>query len=161
MHHASIAERSTLLHHCYRTLLWHPLRRQLPSLVVPVDISSRFNETRLVGHVLRYRDQDHDGLPESMTYRYETRFLRLHSHDQEFLSVEKSTELRTVGTCPVAAKAQDNIVYKKLSYRRGTARCVVSVEILPIAMQQCRNYLYDKSWTNRSYEVGVLRWADV
>ena len=37
--------------------------------------------------------------------------------------------------------------YKKLSYRRGTARCVVSVEILPIATQQCRNYLYDKSWT--------------
>jgi len=36
---------------------------------------------------------------------------------------------------------QDN----KLSYRRGTARCVVSVEILPIATQQCRNYLYDKS----------------
>jgi len=26
---------------------------------------------------------------------------------------------------------------KKLSYRRGTARCVVSVEVLPIAMQQC------------------------
>jgi len=46
---------------------------------------------------------------------------------------------------------------KKLSYRRGTARCVVSVEILPIAMQQCRNYLYDKSWTNRSYEVGGLQ----
>ena len=35
--------------------------------------------------------------------------------------------------------------YKKLSYRLGTARCVVSVEILPIATQQCRNYLYDKS----------------
>jgi len=34
---------------------------------------------------------------------------------------------------------------KKLSYRRGTARCVVSVEILPIATQQCRNYLYHKS----------------
>jgi len=34
---------------------------------------------------------------------------------------------------------------KKLSYHRGTARCVVSVEILPIATQQCRNYLYDKS----------------
>jgi len=33
---------------------------------------------------------------------------------------------------------------KKLSYRRGTARCVVLVEILPIAAQQCRNYLYDK-----------------
>ena len=27
--------------------------------------------------------------------------------------------------------------YKKLSYRRGTARCVVSVEILSIATQQC------------------------
>ena len=34
---------------------------------------------------------------------------------------------------------------KKLSYRRWTARCVVPVEILPIAMLQCRNYLYDKS----------------
>ena len=34
---------------------------------------------------------------------------------------------------------------KKLSYCRGTARCVVSIEILPIAKQQCRNYLYDKS----------------
>ena len=34
---------------------------------------------------------------------------------------------------------------KKLSYRRGTARCVVSIEILSIAKQQCRNYLYDKS----------------
>ena len=34
---------------------------------------------------------------------------------------------------------------KKLSYRRETARCVVSVEILPNATQQCRNYLYDKS----------------
>jgi len=35
------------------------------------------------------------------------------------------------------------ICNKKLS--RGTARCVVSIEILPIATQQCRNYLYDKS----------------
>ena len=35
--------------------------------------------------------------------------------------------------------------YKKLSYCQGTARCVMSVEILPIATQQCRNYLYDKS----------------
>jgi len=34
---------------------------------------------------------------------------------------------------------------KKLSYRRGTVRCVVSLEILPIATQQCSNYLYDKS----------------
>ena len=35
--------------------------------------------------------------------------------------------------------------YKKLSYHRGTARCVVSIEILPSATQQSRNYLYDKS----------------
>jgi len=34
---------------------------------------------------------------------------------------------------------------KKLSYRRGSERCAVSVEILPIATQQCRNYFYDKS----------------
>ena len=34
--------------------------------------------------------------------------------------------------------------YKKLSYRRGSTRCIVSIEILPIATQQCRNYLYDK-----------------
>ena len=27
--------------------------------------------------------------------------------------------------------------------------------------QQCRNYLYNKAWTNWSYEVGWLRWADV
>jgi len=33
---------------------------------------------------------------------------------------------------------------KKRSYRRVTARCVLSVAILPITTQQCRNYLYDK-----------------
>ena len=50
----------------------------------------------------------------------------------------------------------NNYVYKKLSYRRVTARCVLSVVILPIATQQRRNYLYDKSWPNWWYEVGVL-----
>ena len=45
---------------------------------------------------------------------------------------------------------------KKLSYRRVTARCVLSVVILPVATQQCGNYLYDKSWPNRWYEVGGL-----
>ena len=34
---------------------------------------------------------------------------------------------------------------KKLSYRQVIARCVLSVVILPITTQQCRNYLYDKS----------------
>jgi len=32
-----------------------------------------------------------------------------------------------------------------------------SVVILPITTQQCRNYLYDKSWPNRRYEVGVKK----
>jgi len=45
---------------------------------------------------------------------------------------------------------------KKLSYRQVTAWCVLSVAILPITTQQCRNYLYDKSWPNRWYEVGSL-----
>jgi len=47
---------------------------------------------------------------------------------------------------------------KKLSYRRVTARCVLSVVglILPITTQQYRNYLYDKSWPHRWYEVGGL-----
>jgi len=35
-------------------------------------------------------------------------------------------------------------LYKKLSYHRVTARCVLSVVILPITMQQCRKYLYNK-----------------
>ena len=48
------------------------------------------------------------------------------------------------------------IINKKLSYRRVTARCVLSVVILPIATQQCRKYLYDKFWPNRWYEVGGL-----
>jgi len=50
--------------------------------------------------------------------------------------------------------------HEKLSYRRGTARCVVSVEIVSVAVQQCRNYLYDKYRTNRSYEVRWLQWTD-
>ena len=45
---------------------------------------------------------------------------------------------------------------KKLSYRRGTSRCVMSIEILPVATQQCRNHLYDKSWPNWWHEVGDL-----
>ena len=44
--------------------------------------------------------------------------------------------------------------YKKLSYRRGTAQCVVSVEILLVATQQCRNYLYDKSCTK--YQLSLI-----
>jgi len=63
--------------------------------------------------------------------------------------------LRSRNKCPTV-RARANHFNKKLSYRRGTARCVVSIEILPTATQQCRNYLYDKSWPNRWYEVGDL-----
>ena len=49
--------------------------------------------------------------------------------------------LRSYVSCEFCDEYLD---YKKLSYRRGTARCVVSIKILPVAMQQCRNYLYDK-----------------
>ena len=42
----------------------------------------------------------------------------------------------------------------KISYHRGTVRCVVSIEILPVATQQCRNYLYDKSWTK--YQLSLI-----
>ena len=57
--------------------------------------------------------------------------------------------------------ATKSFTIKKFSCRRGTTRCVESVEILPIATHQCRNYLYHKSWTNRSYEVGELQWGNV
>ena len=50
------------------------------------------------------------------------------------------------------------LLYKKLSYRRGTARCVVSVEILPIVTRQCRNYLFDKSWTK--YQLSLINPCD-
>ena len=57
---------------------------------------------------------------------------------------------------PVHGAPGQHTANKKLSYRRVTARCVLLVVMLPIAMQQCRNYLYDKSWPNRWYEVGDL-----
>jgi len=63
--------------------------------------------------------------------------------------------MSTAGKSKYATKINTN---KNLSYRRETARCVVSVEILPVATQQYKNYLYNKSWTNRSYEVEGLQW---
>ena len=48
-------------------------------------------------------------------------------------------------TCASVREIVHNNSNKKLSNRQGTARCTVLVEILPIATQQCRNYLYDKS----------------
>ena len=58
-------------------------------------------------------------------------------HDDDALGTGSSRQ-----TAHVRWQRRSN---KKLSYRRVTARCVVSIEILPIATQQCRNYLYDKT----------------
>jgi len=41
----------------------------------------------------------------------------------------------------VESKGMRVSMNKKLRYRRVTARCVLSVVILPITTQQCRNYL--------------------
>jgi len=68
------------------------------------------------------------------------------------LAVVVELRLVTDTDRPTASTA----VNKKLSYHRVTARCVLSVVILPITAQQCRNYLYDKSWPNRCHEVGGL-----
>jgi len=76
-------------------------------------------------------------------------------HSRRFASGPKREQSRpfgrfrsssTHGAVCVADQAPAVIVErenknKKLSYRRGTARCVVSVEILPVATQQCTNYL--------------------
>ena len=60
-----------------------------------------------------------------------------------------TTAINTSNT--IRTQTVDN---KKLSYRRGTARCVVSVEILPVVTQQCRNYLYDKS--RAKYQLSLI-----
>jgi len=49
--------------------------------------------------------------------------------------VSKNVEIRTCSKGRFVLVTNKN---KKLSYRRGTARCVVSVEILPNATQQSR-----------------------
>jgi len=55
---------------------------------------------------------------------------------------------------PAFAGAHAHECSEKLSYRRGTARCVRSVEILPVATQQCRNWSYDKSLTK--YQLSLI-----
>ena len=49
---------------------------------------------------------------------------------------------------------------KKLRYRRGTARCVVSVEICQLPLNSAETTC-TTSPEQRRYEVGGLRWADV
>jgi len=44
---------------------------------------------------------------------------------------------------------------------RDRAMRRLSLNLTNFTTQQCTNYLYNKSWTNRSYEVRGLRWADV
>ena len=58
--------------------------------------------------------------------------------------IVKKIEIETAAfykpVCVSASRSREGLQDKKLSYRRGTARCVVSIEILPTATQQCRNY---------------------
>ena len=75
---------------------------------------------------------------------------------QDFQQSTMAAAFRWEGQC-IYCTTNALACNKKLSDRRGTARFFVSVEILPVATQQCRNYSYDKSWTNRSYEVGGLQ----
>ena len=51
-------------------------------------------------------------------------------------SLFPAKQQHTGGQYNLIAVAYNN---KKLSYRRGTARCLVSIKILPVATQQCRN----------------------
>ena len=68
------------------------------------------------------------------------------SPQQCYLHCLRTVCLRTPVTKRINnLQSTQNFSNKKLSYRRGTARCIVSIKILPIATQQCRNYLYDKS----------------
>ena len=73
-----------------------------------------------------------------------------HTHTRHGATVgmgqtNRQTDGRVAALLNASYRRRNNKANKKLSYRRGTARCVVSVEILPTATQQCRNYLYDKS----------------
>jgi len=65
---------------------------------------------------------------------------------------------QNIRVLPSGTSSQTLDLDKKLSYRRMTARCVLSVVILTVATQQCRNYLYlyDKFRPNWWYEVGGL-----
>ena len=79
------------------------------------------------------------GIPADEAYSHFTRAMSKAAH---------STLSRDFLSCTYPAWTTKHRRYwtstnKKLSYRRGTARCVMSVEILPIATQQCRNYLYN------------------
>ena len=90
--------------------------------------------------MLIYRDAD-----ESVSHR-PVKTNNLHTVIQ-YITSESETHSSSMTAAFVT------VIDKKLSYRRVTARCVLSVVILPITTQQCRNYLYDKSWRNRWYEV--------
>jgi len=57
----------------------------------------------------------------------------------------RNQNIYTLDHTIITVNLDRSIENKKLSYRQWTVRRVLSVEILPIAKQQCRNYLYDKS----------------
>ena len=83
-------------------------------------------------------------------------FLSPNQQSQSTVPVNTTLNHITINWLRNLCHNSNNKIYKKLRYRQATMRCVVSVEISPTATQQCRNYLYDKSWPNRWYEVGDL-----
>ena len=64
-------------------------------------------------------------------------------HARSLSTGDKNDEIHLqTGGMPIKLASGDvSGLYKKLSYRRVTARCVLSVVILPITTQQYRNYL--------------------
>jgi len=88
--------------------------------------------TRLPNHPAVFRPVNWNDLPTSVS--------------NTALSMNRGfrRELKTLELASITF--DDSSKYdKKLSYRRGPARCVMSVEILPVATQQRRNYLNDMS----------------
>jgi len=62
-------------------------------------------------------------------------------------------------TPPTSANAKQRCTLlrtRSSAIAEGPRDASCQLEILPVATQQCRNYLYDKSWPNRWYEVGDL-----
>jgi len=75
----------------------------------------------------------------------EWKYDQLDGEDENEEDSESISSVSTASSVFTLIVTEHGSIYKKLSNRRVTARCVLSVVILPITTQQCRNYLYDKS----------------
>jgi len=138
----SVRINSNRLSHHQRTLA----SEHLPLAGTWPDINhscARTTAARVCRHCVKHTS------PHTHTH---THTARRHSR----YGTDKQTDGRVAALLNASYRRRNNKANKKLSYRRGTARCVVSVEILPIATQQCRNYLYDKSRTKYQCHEGAI-----